>query len=122
LQLGVRVKLGAAFTLDEQCESAMGSGIAEFVNSRSPGCMVEPGTANYPGRPAGANVTCNATEREFLDTNLPIYTVLDVGESPDEELDLVDTAPSLGTQVSLVRLADLGTDVSCEQVRTAAHP
>lgn len=121
MQIGVRVKFGTAFTLDDKCESAMGSGIAEFVNSRSPGCMVEPGSANYGGQPAGANVACSASERQFVDTNLPIYTVLDVGESPNDDLDLVDASPSSGTQVSLVRLADLGSDVTCEQVRAAAQ-
>jgi hypothetical protein len=122
MQIGVRVKFGAAFTLDENCEKATGSGITEFVNSRSPGCMVEPGTANYGGQPAGPNVVCTASERQFVDTNLPIYTVLDVGESPHDDLDLADASPSTGTQVSLVRLADLGGDVTCEQVRAAAHP
>jgi len=122
LQIGVRVKFGTAFKLDDKCETATGSGITEFVNSRSPGCMVEPGTANYGGQPAGPNVACNASERQFVDTNLPIYTVLDVGEDPSDDLDLADVSPSTGTQVSLVRLADLGSDVTCEQVRTAAHP
>jgi hypothetical protein len=122
MQIGVRVKFGAAFTLDDKCEKAKGSGITEFVNSRSPGCMVQPGTANYGGQPAGANVACSAAERQFVDTNLPIYTVLDVGERPSSGLELADASPSTGTQVSLVRIADLGSDVTCEQVRTAAHP
>lgn len=122
LQLGVRVKFGTAFKLDEQCASATGSGITEFVNSRSPGCLVQPGTANYPGQPAGANVACSESERQFVDTNLPIYSVLDIGERPNDALDLADTSASLGTQVSLVRLADLGSDVTCEEVRAAAEP
>lgn len=122
MQIGVRVKFGTAFTLDDACASAMGSGITEFVNSRSPGCLVQPGTANYGGQPAGPNVACNATERQFVDTNLPIYTMLDVGEKPSDTLDLTDTSPSLGTQVSVVRIGDLGSDVTCEQVRATAHP
>jgi hypothetical protein len=122
MEIGVRVKFGTAFTLDDECSTAMGSGITEFINSRSPGCMVQPGTANYNGMPAGPNVECTAAERQFVDTNLPIYMVLDVGETPDEDLDLADDSPSTGTEVSIVRLADLGSDVSCEQVRAAAHP
>jgi hypothetical protein len=122
LQLGVRVKFGTAVTLGEKCETALGAGITEFVNSRSPGCMVEPGTANYGGQPAGPNVACNASERQFVDTNLPIYMMLDVGETPSDDLDLTDTSASRGTEVSLVRLGDLGSDVTCEQVRAAEHP
>jgi len=122
LEIGVRVKFGTAFTLDDKCETATGSGITEFVNSRSPGCMVQAGTSNPGGMPAGTNVECNATERQFFDTNLPMYMMLDVGESPSDDLDLADDSPSLGTQVSLVRLGDLGSDVTCEQVRDAAHP
>jgi hypothetical protein len=122
MQIGVRIKFGTAVTLGEECATAVGAGITEFVDSRSPGCMVEPGTANYNGQPAGPNVACAASERLFMDTNLPIYTVLDVGESPNDDLDLADTSSSAGTEVSLVRLADLGSDVTCEQVRAAAHP
>lgn len=122
MQIGVRVKFGAAFKLDDACATATGSGITEFVDSRSPGCMVEPGTANYGGMPAGPNVACTSAERLFLDTNLPIYTVLDVGEEPDDELELADVSESTGTEVSLVRLGDIGSDVTCEEVRAAAHP
>jgi hypothetical protein len=122
MQIGVRVKFGAALKLDADCSTATGAGITEFVNSRSPGCMVEAGTANYGGMPAGPNVACSASERQFLDSNLPIYEVLDVGESPDDALELADDSESSGTEVSLVRLADLGSDVSCEEVRAAAHP
>jgi hypothetical protein len=122
MAIGVRVKFGTAVTLGEKCETAVGSGITEFVNSRSPACMVEPGTANYGGQPAGANLACSAAERQFVDTNLPIYTVLDVGETPNDDLELADASSSRGTEVSLVRIGDLGSDATCEQVRAAEHP
>jgi hypothetical protein len=121
--LGVRMKVGGSVTLGEECAAGTGSGIAEFVNSRAWGCYVQAGTYNYPrGQRAGANTPCSSQEAAFMDANLPIYDILAVGERPDSDYELRDTSPSSGPQISLVRLGGPDADVSCEDVRSAAHP
>jgi len=121
--LGVRMKIGSSFRWGERCESGHGSGIAEFVNSRGQGCLVQPGTVNFGnGFPAGPNEACTADEAAFMDQNLPIYDVLKVGKPPDSKLVLPDTSPSLGPLVRVARLGDKGAAVTCEDVRNAVYP
>ena len=83
-QLGVRMKIGASMKFGDDCVTGNGAGIAEFVNSRAWGCLVQPGTYNFPfGMPAPApNDPCTSAEASFMDANLPIYDVLNVGETP----------------------------------------
>ena len=61
----------------------VGSGIAQFVQSRSWGCFVQPGSYNSRASmtPAGPNDPCDGAEAQFLDENLPIYNILNVGMS-----------------------------------------
>jgi hypothetical protein len=122
--LGVRMRVGGSVALaGEQCETGVGSGVAEFVNSRAWGCVVQRGSANYPnGEPAGANQACSSQEASFMDANLPVYDILAVGQTPDEDLELADTSASLGPRFSLVRLGDPGATASCEDVRLAMQP
>jgi hypothetical protein len=121
--LGVRMKIGASMKFGDDCVTGNGAGIAEFVNSRAWGCLAQPGTYNFPwGARAGANEACTQDEASFMDANLPIYDVLNVGETPATNLNLKDKTASLGPQVSLVRLGDADTDVTCEQVRSALTP
>ena len=54
-----------------------------------------------------------------MDANLPLYTILDVGEVPANNLDVPDESPSLGPQVSTVRLGGLNDDITCADVRAA---
>ena len=120
--LGTRTKLGGAGKIAADCNSGVGEGFAEFVQSRAWGCLAQPGSAN-PGEPAaGANDPCQATEAMFMDENLPIYEILRLGESPGSNLDVKDRSPSKGPLMSLVRLGKPGESVSCEQVRNAAYP
>ena len=95
--LGVRMRIGESLELGDRCETGTGSGIAEFVNSRGQGCVVQPGTFNFGnGYPAGPNVACTADEAKFMDQNLPVYDVLKVGRIPNSKLDLPDKSPSKG--------------------------
>ena len=120
--LGTRTKLGGAGKIAADCNSGVGEGFAEFVQSRAWGCLAQPGSAN-PGEPAaGANDPCQATEAMFMDENLPIYEILRLGESPGSNLDVKDRSPSKGPLMSMVRLGKPGATVTCEQVRNAAYP
>jgi hypothetical protein len=122
--LGVRMKLGGSATIAAGCNSGSGSGIAEYVNSRAWSCLAQPGTFNFPyaATAAGPNDVCTSSEAAFMDANLPIYSVLAVGNKPDSSLTLLDVSPSQGPQVSIVRLGDPGASVSCSDVRAATYP
>jgi hypothetical protein len=122
IHLGTRTKLGGAGRLSADCMSSLGSGIAEFVQSRAWGCMVQEGTADAFGTPAGPNEACTGGEAGFMDQNLPIYLVLGAGEAPPSTLKLENMAASAGPHISMVRLGDIGDPVSCEDVRAAAYP
>lgn len=117
--LGTRVRLGGSGRIADDCNSGTGDGIAEFVESRSAGCFVQEGTADPFGMPAGPDQACNAMEATFLDENLPIYTILRAGATPDAMLKLDDTAPSAGPRFSLRRLGGPGDAVNCADVRAA---
>jgi hypothetical protein len=121
---GVRMKLGGSATIGPSCDSGSGSGIAEYVNSRAWSCLVQPGTYNFPyaNQAAGPNTACTSSEASFMDANLPIYSVLAVGKKPDSTLQLLDTSASQGPQISIVRLGDPGSSVSCADVRSATYP
>lgn len=120
--LGTRTKLGGAGVIAEDCNSGVGSGVAEFVQSRGWGCLVQAGTANWGGMEAGPNEACMAAEAAFMDENLPIYNVLRVGNAPDPALNVPDRAPSEGPKFSLVRVGGPGESVSCAEIRDAAYP
>jgi hypothetical protein len=122
LELGVRMKVGLSFKIGKDCESGAGTGIAEFVNSRAYGCLVQKGTYDFGSPPAGADEKCNATQASFMDSNLPLYTILDVDQVPPSNLDVPNKAPSLGPQVSIVRIGDVGDELGCEEVRATPHP
>lgn len=117
--LGTRIRLGGSGRVSADCNSGDGGGIAEFVESRAAGCYVQQGTADPFGFPAGPNQECNATEAAFLDQNLPVYTLLRAGESPDAMLKLDDTAPSPGPRFGLRRLGKPSDVVTCADVRAA---
>jgi hypothetical protein len=120
--LGTRVRLGGSGKIDASCDSGIGAGVAEFVQSRSWGCVVQEGTFNFGEPPAGPGEPCTATEAAFLDENLPIYYVLPLGARPDPSLEVVDESVSEGPIFRLTRLGELGDDVSCEAVRDAVYP
>jgi hypothetical protein len=118
--LGVRLKVGTSLRLADDCSGARGSALAEYVNSRAAGCLVEEGTRNFTGlntSAAGPEDPCLAPESAFLDSNLPEYTLLPAGGTPSSRLDLPDRAPSPGPTTSLVRIGAADEAISCERVR-----
>ncbi len=120
--LGTRTKLGGSGKISDDCNSGSGTGIAEFVQSRAWGCLVQPGTADFPGPAAGPNEACGAAQAQFLDENMPIYNILAVGQAPDPMLNVVDKSVSEGSKFSMVRLGKLGDTVTCADVRNATYP
>jgi hypothetical protein len=122
LLLGARMKVGSSVRLDKDCKVARGSAVAEYVNSRAYGCLVEPGTTNFPNPiGAGKNDLCQSSEATFLDANLPLYDMLIAGAKPDSKLRLLDTSASQGPQTSVVRLSARDAAVSCSDVRKVAY-
>ena len=119
LHLGVRLRIGGAGRLADDCLGVSGTGTADFVQSRAASCMVEPGTRNPFGQRAGEDTPCRSSEADFLNENLPIYDILALGQDPRASLDLEDTSPGEGTTFEAVRLADQGANVSCAEVRAA---
>ncbi len=122
IHLGTRTKLGGSGRLSEDCMSSVGTGIAEFVQSRAWGCMVQEGTYGAFGVPAGPNEYCTGGEAGFMDENLPIYAVLGSGQVPPTALKLANASASAGPHISMVRLGAIGDAISCEDVRAADYP
>jgi hypothetical protein len=122
LLLGARMKVGASFRLGDDCATAHGSAVAEYVNSRAYGCMIQPGTADAPfGMRAGANEACATSEAEFIDANLPVYELLTAGSQPIRTLNLSDRSSSRGPEVSVVRLDAAAAAGGCNAVRSAKY-
>jgi hypothetical protein len=122
LQLGVRTRVGASLRLTDHCDAAHGSALVENVNSRAIGCLLQPGSYNFPDfRRAGADEVCSAAEAQFIDENLPVYELLAAGATPRRVLDLANRAASQGPDIALVRLGAASAAVSCAQVRAAKY-
>jgi hypothetical protein len=122
LLLGARMKVGGSFRLGDDCMSAQGSAVAEYVDSRAYGCLVQPGTYDFPaGARAGANDACTSTEAQFMDANLPVYDLLAAGTTPKKALNLSDKSASTGPTSSVVRLGSASAAVSCSAVRAAKY-
>lgn len=117
IMLGVRSALGGTSVLGSDCARAEGKGVARFLESRAAGCMRQPGSFNPFSLPAGANDECKEDEASFMDENMPIYEILEEGQVP--RLQVKDMSPSPGTLFTVVRLGELGDDVSCAEVRDA---
>ena len=60
--LGVRNKLGGTGIIAADCNTGVGSGVAEFFESRAWGCVKKEGSGAIPGvqEGAGPNEACNA--------------------------------------------------------------
>jgi hypothetical protein len=120
IQVGIRARVGGSIRFDDGCQTAMGSALAQYVNSRAKGCFVEEGTYDWlETRPAGANDACTASESTFIDESMPVYRVLAPGEMPRN--DAMPKTASKGPVVSVVRFPAGGAAISCEQVRAAKY-
>jgi len=117
IDLGFRVRFGGASMLTEECGFKDGTGLAEYAQNRSGGCMVQEGTYNlFSELPVGPNIACNAEETAFMNGNLPQYDVLAAGEKPPQT-DLTDNSPSEGASFELTRLGNAGEKFTCRDVR-----
>lgn len=121
--IGLRTSLGGSGLIGSDCMSGSGAAVAEDFISRVFACVMNDG------------MPCSETGGEtdgvgFLDKNTPTFYVLKPGDVPPEkwkharaEVDsLLDRTPGKGPQSSMVRIADLGSEVSCADVRNAAYP
>jgi hypothetical protein len=116
--IGLRTQLGGSGKIGADCASGAGVAEAENFESRAIDCVMKDGSK------------CNSAGSEFVDKNVPAFHVLQVGQKPPAtwvhtrpEADmLLDRSASKGPQSSVVRLADLGGTVTCEQVRGAQYP
>ncbi|MBN1655766.1 MAG: hypothetical protein JXA30_18520 [Deltaproteobacteria bacterium] len=121
LHLGVRLRLGASGLLTDTCGFTDAIGIAEYVQSRAIGCMLEPGSRELFSFPAGRNDPCDEEQLLFLNEKLPIYDILRLGDIPDESLNLsaAKRSPSEGPRFQIIRLGDSDLEISCPDVRAA---
>jgi hypothetical protein len=116
--IGLRTRLGGSGKIGADCSSGSGVAEAEDFESRTVDCVMKNGSK------------CNPDGAEFVDKNVPLFHVLKAGEMPPakwkharSEADAtLDRSPSKGPQSSVVRLADLGSMVSCEMIRGAQYP
>jgi hypothetical protein len=120
--LGIRARVGVSVRFGDDCATGRGSAVAQYVNSRANGCLVEPGSFDFFGsqRPAGANDRCATDEADFIDQSMPEYHVLAAGETPMQTSQRKDNTKSAGPTVSVVRFPASNTPITCEQVRKAA--
>jgi hypothetical protein len=116
--VGLRTRMGGSGVIADDCQSGAGSAEADDILNRIYACA----------RPDGND--CTPEQVAFIDLNTPKYHVLQAGETPPAswthsraEADAaLDRTPSAGPQSSVVRLGDLGTAITCQQVREAAYP
>lgn len=121
LHLGVRVRLGASGQLTDDCGLTDVVGMAEYVQSRAIGCMLEPGSHDLFAASAGEDDLCNEQQLLFMNQNLPIYDILRLGDIPNWRLNLPadKRVPSDGPRFQFVRLGDVDQDTNCSEVRDA---
>jgi hypothetical protein len=121
--VGNRVRLGGAGEIASDCASGVGIAEAEFFDSRAIGCQQKEGTVDgFGATPAAANQDCSAAQAEFLDANIPIWNVLQTGETPPSHITITDRSASPGARSALVRLGNLGDNITCADVRNAPFP
>jgi hypothetical protein len=82
--------------------------------------MVQEGTVDTFGTPAGPNQPCTDQEQAyFIDSHLPEFVPMKKGETPPDTLNVTDNSPSPGIFLSTQRLGDANQTFSCAQVRSA---
>jgi len=124
IHLGARAKIGGDIAIEDDCNGARGSAVAEGFDSRAISCYLKEGTptGDIDGTIADENTPCTSDNRQFMDENLPIYNCLKKGEVPPEDLIVVsDYSPSDGPKMSLVKLGEIGDSITCEDVRNANY-
>lgn len=123
--LGIRARVGVSVRFGDDCATGKGSAVAQYVNSRANGCLVEPGSFDWfdaMRRPAGREERCDDDEANFIDLSMPEYRVLAAGQTPGQSSQRADNSRSRGPIVSVMRFGPTNMPISCEQVRKAAYP
>jgi hypothetical protein len=119
--IGLRTRLGGGGALSADCKSGAGNADVDDFESRVWDCKMK----------AGAK--CTADGAAFLDKITPTFHVLKAGTAPPAEWKFpgaraselnpkLDRSMSAGPKTSVVRLGDIGSTVSCADVRGAAYP
>jgi len=134
MYMGARLRASLGGTIDSDCESGAGKAEASAFEIRLEGCRWEEGTVDSFGNRAGPDQPCDANQAVFLDLHLPVYIPLKEGEirpATFNSMDLftldllglfeTDVTPSEGATSAFVRVADPGTAVTCDQIRSAAY-
>ena len=134
MYIGARFGASLGGTIDSDCESGAGKAEASAFEIRLEGCRWEEGTVDSFGNRAGPDQPCDANQAVFLDLHLPVYIPLKEGEirpATFNSMDLftldllglfeTDVTPSEGATSAFVRVADPGTAVTCDQIRSAAY-
>lgn len=120
LLLGIRARVGGSVRFNNQCDAAEGSAIAQYVNSRAKGCLVQQGSTDWVTRvPAGPNDRCSSSEAAFIDQSMPDYQVLASGEKPASSRSGRDGSASKGPTIRVVRFGKDAAAISCADVRAA---
>jgi hypothetical protein len=116
--IGLRTRLGGSGKIGADCASGAGVAEAENFESRTIDCVMDDGSP------------CTAAGAGFVDQNVPVFHVLQAGESPPatwkhtraDADSMLDRTASKGPLSSVVRLSDLGGTVACGDVRAAMYP
>jgi hypothetical protein len=132
VHVGLSTTLGGSGTIAAGCESGAGSADApeDAIKSRVASCKIDPASlgALDPAHPDNA---CTAAEAQFVDDNVPVYHVLQVGEMPPADGlhwpaglagQTLPADASVGPLSSVVRLGDRGMNFTCADVRAAQFP
>jgi hypothetical protein len=117
--IGLRTKIGGSGKIAAGCMSGGGSADADGFDTRLFGCKLK-----------SSGMPCDDTGAAFVDLNLPNFHVLQATQVPPPEWKhpraeadaVLNRAPSAGPKSSVVRLGDLGANVTCAQVRSTMYP
>jgi hypothetical protein len=116
--IGLRTAIAGGGKIGADCMSGVGAAEADGFESRLYDCKLKNG------------MKCSVANANFVDKNLPNFHVLKAGEVPPAEWKhprseadaKLDRTPSKGPRGAIVRIADTGAAVTCDQVRKAVFP
>lgn len=121
--IGLRNTLGGGGPIGDDCASGNGDAIGERIESRVWDCELDPASTD------GGDTACTSEEAVFVDTNSPVYTILQKDGTPPANIDLPETqksnglmfdrTPSVGPKAWVKRLGNPGANISCADVRAA---
>jgi hypothetical protein len=114
--IGLRTRVGGSGVISADCKSGSGAADVDDFESRVFDCTTKDGA-------------CSASDANFVDQNTPLFHVLKKGDVPpstwkhpraDADAAL-DRSPSTGPVSSVIRLGDVGSTVSCTDIRGAMY-